>query len=105
MKYSFKYIIFTILACLVYASSCTSDHDVSDSELGGEMSFEVKNTTTRAAITNNNTFKNSPFMLFGDMNRTGEFYAGLKIIFNAQKVELKNNRWDYGAKQYWLMGQ
>ena len=105
MKYSFKYIIFTILACLVYASSCTSDHDVSDSELGGEMSFEVENTLTRAAITNNNTFKNSPFMLFGDMNRTGEFYAGLKTIFFTQKVELKNNRWDYGAKQYWLMGQ
>ncbi|MDE6379409.1 MAG: fimbrillin family protein, partial [Muribaculaceae bacterium] len=39
------------------------------------------------------------------MNRTGEFYAGLKIIFDKQKVELKNGKWDYGAKQYWLMGQ
>ncbi|MDE6019255.1 MAG: fimbrillin family protein [Muribaculaceae bacterium] len=106
MKYSFKYIIFTILTCLVYATSCTSDPDpdVLNSEQGEEISFEVGNST-RAAITTNETLKNFPFMLFGDINRTGEFYAGLKTIFNTQKVELKNNRWDYGAKQYWLMGQ
>ncbi|MDE7379029.1 MAG: fimbrillin family protein [Paraprevotella sp.] len=105
MKHYISHIIFPLLTGLVYATSCTSDPSVMNPELGEEMSFEAGNIASRAAITTNETFKDSPFMLFGDMNRTGEFYAGLKTIFNAQKVELKNNRWDYGVKQYWLMGQ
>ncbi|MDE7346602.1 MAG: fimbrillin family protein, partial [Muribaculaceae bacterium] len=106
MKHYTTHIVLSILTGLMYATSCTSDPDpdVINLESGDEISFEVGNST-RAAITNNETLKNYSFMLFGDMNRTGEFYAGLKIIFNAQEVTFKNNRWDYGTKQYWLMGQ
>ena len=110
MKHYISHIVLSILTGLMYTTSCTSDSDISDSELGEEMSFEVGNNT-RAAIINNETLKDYPFMLFGDMNRTGEFYAGLKIIFNAQKVsyeykaDKRNWEWDYGTKQYWIMGQ
>ncbi|MDE6402840.1 MAG: fimbrillin family protein, partial [Muribaculaceae bacterium] len=89
------------LACVV---SCTSDPDVL--ETGTEMEFDATEVAgSRAVITTTATLKNQPFMLFGDMYRGGEFYAGRKELFFKQKVTFKNNKWDYGTPLYWLMGQ
>ncbi|MDE6512981.1 MAG: fimbrillin family protein [Muribaculaceae bacterium] len=89
---------------LTCAVACTSDPD--DLETGTEMAFEAMEVAgSRAVITTSATLKNRPFMLFGDMYRTGEFYAGRKELFFGRQVTFKNNKWDYGATLYWLMGQ
>ena len=89
------------LTCVV---SCTSDPDVL--ETGTEMEFDATEVAgSRASITTTETLKNQPFMLFGDMYRGGEFYAGRKELFFKQMVTFKNNKWDYGTPLYWLMGQ
>ncbi len=89
---------------LICTVSCTSDPD--GLETGKEMEFDVTEVAgSRASITTTASLKNQPFMLFGDMYRTGEFYAGRKELFFGQQVTFKNNKWDYGAPLYWLMGQ
>ena len=97
-----------LLAALMYATSCTSDPDpgIVPPTTGEEMIFEAESEPlARAVVTTSETLTNKPFKLFGDVNRTGEYYPGLKEMFGGTKVTFKNNRWDYGAKQYWLMGQ
>lgn len=44
-------------------------------------------------------------MLFGNVDRTGEYYQGLKTIFNGDEATYKNNKWDYGKPIYWLVSQ
>lgn len=91
------------MAC---AASCTSDRHSQDSQAKEEMTFEVGNLT-RAIITTDKNLKNRPFRLFGDVNRTGEYYPGLKPIFRGDIVRYDANvkKWDYGSPIYWLMGQ
>lgn len=89
------------MAC---STSCMSDPEPV-LESGEELRFEVAEAASRASVTTNSNLKSRPFSLFGDMNRTGEYYPGLKVIFNGDKVKYENNKWDYGAPLYWLMGQ
>lgn len=104
MKYDIIHIYLSMMIGLACAASCTSDRDSLDSLAKEEMTFEVGNLTRTSATTNSN-LKERPFQLFGDMNRTGEYYPGLKELFNAQTVKFENNKWDYGTPLYWLMGQ
>lgn len=108
MRYDIIHIILPIMIGLLCATSCSSDPDsfVPNSGKGEEVRFEVADCTTRATtITTASNLTAQPFMLFGDVYRNGEFHSGLKTIFNKAKVTYTNNRWDYGAKQYWNMGQ
>ncbi|MDE5813603.1 MAG: fimbrillin family protein [Muribaculaceae bacterium] len=106
MKYYIRHIILPLLVGMVCVSSCTSDPDpvVSDYEKGEEMTFEV-DAATRAIVTDNDNITDRPFMIFGDVNRTGAFFSGLKVFFNHDQVSYNNGKWNYGAKQYWMMGQ
>lgn len=106
MKLYIKHVIFPMAVALVCAASCTSDSDpgMSDIEKGEELTFEVK-TGTRAFVTNSTNLKATPFMLFGDVIRKGEFHSGLRPLFDKAKVKYENSSWNYGIKQYWQMGQ
>ena len=104
MKHIIIHTLLPVMLSLTCAVSCTSVPD--DLETGTEMEFDVTEVAgSRASITTTATLKNQPFMLFGDLYRTGEFYAGRKELFFKQLVEFKNYKWDYGTPLYWLMGQ
>lgn len=94
------------MACM---TSCASDPDLDPSVTGEEMAFEAWEAgASRTAVTTNSNLKSASFSLFGNVNRTGEYYPGLKLLFDARKVTFNNNnkKWDYGTPQlYWLMGQ
>lgn len=104
MRHNIIHIFLPMLIGLACAASCTSERDPQDSRPTEEMTFEVGDLT-RASITTNENLKNKPFMLFGDVNRTGEYDPGLKEIFKGQTVTFQNNKWDYGPARYWFMGQ
>lgn len=86
------------------ATSCMSESE-SVSVSGEELEFEVTEAASKASLTTNSNLKKLPFSLFGDVYRTGEFFSGLKVIFNGDKVKYESNKWNYGAPIYWLMGQ
>lgn len=105
MKYAITHIILPMtMLGLTCATSCTSGNEPM-LESGEELEFEVVEATSRAIVSTTSNLTNLPFSLFGDMNRTGEYFPGLKLIFNGDKVTYQNNKWDYGTPMYWLMGQ
>lgn len=105
MRYKIKHISLPLMIGLACATSCSSDPDF-NSEKGGELKFEVAESFTRAtAVTTTSNITRLPFMLFGDVFRDGEFHSGLRTIFEKDSVSYTGGRWDYGAKQYWNMGQ
>lgn len=106
-------IIYIALAMIIgiscAATSCASGMEPETVERGDEIQVEVNQPASRSVVTNNSILKQHPFMICGDINRTGEYYPGLKVIFNGRKVEYKGDeqtgKWDYGTPIYWLMGQ
>lgn len=92
------------MLCMTCATSCKSDSEP-ELESAEQLTFEVVGVASRASVSNNSNLTRQSFSLFGDMIRTGEYYPGLKVIFNGDKVSYNNNKWDYGAPLYWLMGQ
>ena len=94
------------LAC---ASSCTSEPDVPDYAAKEKMTFDVGLETRASVITSSNRTQQS-FKIFGDLNTSkvyinGEYFEGLRKIFDGAKVEYKSSAWNYGTAQYWLLGQ
>lgn len=89
------------MAC---ATSCKSESEPVF-ESGEELEFEVAEAASRGSLTTNSNLPRLPFSLFGDVYRTGEYYQGIKVIFNGDEVKYENNKWSYGAPIYWLMGQ
>lgn len=89
------------MACV---TSCMSEREPV-LESGEELKVEVTEAASRSALTTDQNIKTLPFSLFGDVYRTGEYYSGLKVIFNGDNVQYTNNQWNYGPPIYWLMGQ
>ena len=109
MKPNILHIILPMLIGLVFVSSCTSDPEVPDYTTGEEMTFDVGTASRASVITNSNATKQS-FKLFGDLNTSkvyinGEYFEGLRKIFDGTQVKYQSNAWNYGATQYWLLGQ
>lgn len=94
-----------VIGLTVAASSCTSDMEPEALESGEELQVEVVEASSRSVVSTTSNLKSQPFMICGDMIRTGEYNPGLKVIFNGRKVSHKNDKWDYGTPIYWLMGQ
>lgn len=93
-----------MLLAITCATSCMSESEpVLESE--EQLRFEVAEVTSRTSISTNSNLNTKSFSLFGDMNRKGEYFPGLKLIFNGDKVTFQNNKWEYGPPMYWLMGQ
>lgn len=108
MKYDIKYIILFIIIGAVCSVSCTSDPEPTllDSEKGEEMRFEVGDASRSTTITTTGNLTSLPFRLFADAYKNNEYVKpGFKVLFNNKEVTYKNNRWDYGTKEYWEMGQ
>lgn len=107
MKRNIIHIFLPLIIGMACAYSCTSDSEPPVLESGEELMFEVKEATdSRTVISTTSNLKQMPFALFGNMNRTGEHYQGLKIIFNGDKVTFTDKKWSYGPTPiYWLMGQ
>lgn len=88
------------------AASCASEPDPGVLESSEELSFDATEApASRASVSTNKNLTKKPFMIYGDVNRIGEFYSGLKVIFNGAKVTYKNNKWAYETPIYWLIGQ
>lgn len=88
------------------AASCTSDKDPEELESGEEMSFEVMtDADSRASVTTNTNLTKKPFILFGDVIRTGVLHQGLQEIFKGDMVSYNGSKWVYGTPIYWLMSQ
>lgn len=95
-----------IAAAAACAASCTSEPEPEALESGEEMQFEAMEApASRTVITTSNNITNKPFLVFGDVNRTGVFYQGLQKIFMGDTVTYVNKTWDYETPIYWLMGQ
>lgn len=105
MKYVIIHIILLMsMIGMTCATSCMSDSEPA-LESEEQLEFEVAEAESRVALTVDSNLKKLPFSLFGDVYRTGEYYSGLKVIFNDDKVKYENNKWNYGAPIYWLMSQ
>lgn len=105
MKCAIIYIILPMaLLCMMCTTSCKSDSGMAP-ESEEQMMFEVNEVASRTSVSLNSNLKNHSFSLFGDMDRTGAYFPGLKLIFNGDKVTFINNKWDYGFPMYWVMGQ
>lgn len=95
-----------MIAAATCTASCTSDPEPEALEWGEEMQFEAMEApVSRTVLSTTANLKDKPFMLFGEVNRTGVFYQGLQRIFNGATVTYKNNKWTYDTPIYWLMGQ
>lgn len=108
MKYNILHIILPamMLGMVWAAASCTSAPDPDTPELGEEIRFDAtEGPASRASVTNNSNLTAMPFMLFGGVYRTGEFYQGFKVIFEGDKVSYTGSEWSYEIPIYWLMGQ
>ncbi|MDE5839700.1 MAG: fimbrillin family protein, partial [Muribaculaceae bacterium] len=110
MKHKVLYILLPMLIGMTFVSSCTSDPEVTDYATGEEMAFEV-GTSTRASInTGASSLKNLSFRLFGDLNTkkvyiNGEYFEGIRKIFDGTEVKYNGSSCSYGTVQYWLMDQ
>lgn len=96
------------MVALVGAVACTSelDPDLSDSEKGEEMRFEVGAITRATTITTASNLTKQSFRLFGAAYKNNEFISpGFRILFNNKEVIYSNGKWEYGTKEYWEMGQ
>lgn len=96
-----------IIVCVAWApASCTSDPEPEELEYGEAMSFEVKTTdASRANVSNNSNLTEKPFIIFGDVVRTGVLHQGLQEIFKGDKITYSGGKWNYGTPIYWLMSQ
>ena len=109
MKHNILHIILTMLIGIAFVSSCASEPEVTDYTTGVEMTFDV-GTTTRASIITEDNYTSQSFKLFGDLNTkkvyiNGEYFEGLRKIFNGTQVKCQSSAWNYGTAQYWLLGQ
>lgn len=107
MKYDTIHIILPaiMLGMACAAASCTSDPEPEVVEYGEEMVFEVQEAASRSSVTTNSNIKEKPFVLYGDVKRTGEHNPGLNVIFNEEKVSFSDGIWSYKTPLYWLMSQ
>lgn len=99
-----------MLIGLTFLSSCTSDPDEPDYATGEEMTFDVETATVSRAsvITTGTNIKT--FRLYGDLNTAkvyinGEYFEGIRRIFDGTEVKYNGSTCNYGTTQYWLMGQ
>ena len=98
-----------MLIGMAFASSCTSDPEVTDYATGEEMTFDVGPSTRAIVIKKDNVTKQT-FRLYGDLNTksvyiNGEYFEGLRKIFDGAQVKYQSSAWNYGTAQYWLLGQ
>ncbi|MDE6304698.1 MAG: fimbrillin family protein, partial [Paramuribaculum sp.] len=112
MKHNILHILLPVLIGLMCVSSCTSEADMPDYATGVEMTFDVATATVSRASVNTGTtsLKNQSFKLFGDLNTAkvyinGEYFEGIRRIFNGTEVKYTGTSCNYGTTQYWLMGQ
>lgn len=105
MRYNRIHIILPIMMLTVAcATSCKSEPEP-ESVSGEQLEIEVSQPASRVGLTTDKNITKLPFSLFGDVYRTGEYFQGLKVIFNGDKVKYENSKWTYGKPIYWLMGQ
>ena len=111
MRYNFLHITLMLLATLASAASCSSgsEPDLPETATMMEIMFDVDGST-RATVTS--SIKSGNFLVFGEFNTTnsngvlinGEYFKGIKTIFNGNKVSSPN--WACTENpQYWLVGQ
>lgn len=109
MKYNITHIILPmIVAAMACATSCASDPEPDALESGEVMQFEAMEApASRTIITKDANITKKPFMVFGEVNRTGVFYQGIQRIFTGDKVTYNSTtkNWTYDTSIYWLMGQ
>ena len=112
MKHNILHNILPVLVGLMFVSSCTSDPDEPDYGTGEEMTFDVATATASRASVNTGTssFNNKSFKLFGNLNTAkvyinGEYFEGIRRIFDGTEVKYASSKCNYGTTQYWLMGQ
>ncbi len=112
MKHNILPITLPMLIGLMAVSSCASDPEEPDYATGEEMTFDVETpAVTRASVnTGTSSFNNKSFKLFGDLNTAkvyinGEYFEGIKRIFDGTEVKYASSKCNYGTTQYWLMGQ
>ena len=101
----------TVLIGSACTISCTSQPDVPDYTTGEEMTFDVEAApvSSRASVITDQNKTSQSFKLFGDLNTSkvyinGEYFEGLRKIFDGTQVTRKNCAWNYGTTQYWLLG-
>ncbi|MDE7153187.1 MAG: fimbrillin family protein [Muribaculaceae bacterium] len=109
MKHNILHNILPKLIGLMFLYSCTSDPEVPDYTTGEEMIFDVATASvTRASVIT--SLSNKSFKLFGDLNTAkvyinGEYFEGIRRIFDGTEVKYTGSTCNYGTTQYWLMGQ
>lgn len=81
-------------------SSCVSDAPGGEDIVQGrEVQFAVS-SETRTSVTTSSNIQNAPFVVYGDM-KFPENTPPI-VVFNDTEVRYKDNRWTYGATQYWF---
>lgn len=86
-----------LAACLV--SACTSDpSDDLDAAKGDELTLSV-GELSRSSITTDINTPNSRFAIYGNMKFKD---YDPTLIFDKTIVTYNDNRWSYGATQYWF---
>ena len=110
MNHNILHTILPMLIGVTLVSSCATDTDAPDYTTGVEMAFDVA-TPSRAIInTGTTSLNNKTFKLFGDLNTdkvyiNGEYFEGIRRIFDGTEVKYASSKCNYGTTQYWLMGQ
>lgn len=83
-------------------TACISGtHSIDEPQSSMEVRFNAT-AETRTALTNNETIKNRPFAVYGDMKPlSAPAAASPAVIFNGTEVVHDGTSWKYADPQYW----